>query len=449
MHSAKPTTIKFLIVLFISGGLQMTAFSQENSPYSRYGLGDITPNRNIFNRGMAGIAAGVSDYQSVNFTNPAALSNIFNTIFDVAAEADFRTLKSSNPAKKSSSANSLFSYLQMAFPLSSPAMYKKDRRWAMSFGLKPFSKINYKIEKRERLTGIDSLYTLYEGSGGANQAYVSTALKIKNFSVGVTAGYMFGNKEYSTKLQFINDTVIYYQSNSANKTTFGGIFLNAGLQYEKVFNQDAKLEVPKILRVGMYGNWQQKMRANREDIRETISFDPNGRIYRIDSIYEQKDIKGKIIIPATIGMGFSFQNAHWMYGADFETTNWNNYRYYGQTDLVKNSWMIRAGAQYYPAKQNTPSKKYFNFVRYRGGFYYGSDYIKLNTNRPDYGFTLGAGMPLTSLQRISYTGEYAVLNTALELGNRGNRTSGIRENIIRFSIGVSMNARWFQKPKYN
>ena len=58
-------------------------------------------------------------------------------------------------------------------------------------------------------------------------------------------------------------------------------------------------------------------------------------------------------------------------------------------------------------------------------------------------------MPLTSLRRISYTGEYVVLNTALEFGSRGNKQTNLREGITRFSIGISMNARWFQKPKYN
>ena len=78
-------------------------------------------------------------------------------------------------------------------------MRKKDIKWGMSFGLKPVSKINYKIENRARLTGIDSVYTLYEGTGGLNQAFIGTGIKIKNLSLGINAGYMFGSKDYSTK----------------------------------------------------------------------------------------------------------------------------------------------------------------------------------------------------------------------------------------------------------
>ncbi|MBK9532237.1 MAG: hypothetical protein IPO42_10655 [Chitinophagaceae bacterium] len=88
-------------------------------------------------------------------------------------------------------------------------MAKKNMFWAMSFGIKPVSKMNYKIEKNERLTGIDSLNTLYEGSGGLNQAFFGTGFKYKNLSVGINAGYMFGNKDYNTMLTFISDSSFF------------------------------------------------------------------------------------------------------------------------------------------------------------------------------------------------------------------------------------------------
>ena len=447
MHSVKLTMAKILIVLIVACGLQTSAFAQENSPYSRYGLGDLTPNHNVFTRGMGGISAAVADNKSINFTNPASLTLIGNTIFDVATEIDFRTLKSSNPAKKFTSANTYVSYLQMAFPLTTPKMAKKQMLWAMSFGLKPVSKINYKIEKNER-TGIDSLNTLYEGSGGANQAFFGTGLRYKNFSIGINAGYMFGNKESSTILTFINDSVFYSISNSATKTTFGKFVINGGIQYDITLKKDPKGNTEKNLRLGLYGNLQQKLKAKSDIIRETIIYDQNGNPFRVDSVYI-KNVKGTIKVPAMVGLGFAYQDAHWLLGADFEYGNWASYRYLDSTDQVQNNWTIRAGAQYYPASENTPVKKYFNFVKYRAGLYYGSDYIKTNANRPEYGFTIGFGMPLTTLKRISYTGEYVVLNTGFEFGNRGNKQTNLRENVMRVSIGVSMNARWFQKPKYN
>ena len=456
MHSVKLTMAKILIVLFVACGLQMSATAQENSPFSRYGLGDLTPNHNVFTRGMGGISAGIAENNSINFpnsnsinfTNPASLATIRNTIFDLGTEIDYRIIKSSNPAKKFTSANTYVSYLQLAFPLTTPKMAKKNMAWAMSIGLKPVSKINYKIEKNER-TSIDSLNTLYEGTGGVNQANIGTGFKYKNLSIGINAGYMFGSKDYSTKLTFINDTTYYYQTNSENKTTFGGFFINGGIQYDLVLAKDIKGNPTKNLRLGVYGNLQQNIKASNDLIREIIIYDNSGNQYRLDSVYDAKDVKGQIKFPAMVAAGAVYEDAHWLIGADFEYGNWKSYRFYGQTDQVQNSWTIRAGTQYYPAKLNTPVKKYFNFVKYRAGIYYGPDYIKTNSNRAEYGFTIGTGMPLTSLRKISYTGEYVVLNTALEFGSRGNKQSNLRESVVRFSIGISMNARWFQKPKYN
>src|SRR6187549_1750610 len=97
MHLAKLTIYKFLPVLIVACSLQHAVFSQENSPYSRYGLGDMVPQTNIVSRGMGGFSAGFSDYQSINFVNPASYANLKTTIFDIGFEVDRRTLRSFTP----------------------------------------------------------------------------------------------------------------------------------------------------------------------------------------------------------------------------------------------------------------------------------------------------------------------------------------------------------------
>ncbi|MGB4936453.1 MAG: hypothetical protein WBO30_05505 [Ferruginibacter sp.] len=426
----------------------MSVSAQENSPYSRYGIGDLTPNKNVLSRGMGGVSAAIADFNSINYTNPSSLTTINNTIFDVGTEIDYRILKSSNPAKKFTSANTYVSYLQLAFPLTTPKMAKKDIFWAMSLGLKPVSKINYKIEKTERLAGIDSINTLYEGKGGVNQVFLGTALKYKNISFGINAGYMFGSKDNSTKVSFIDDTVYYHQSNSADVTTFGGFFINGGLQYDITLRKDDKNNTEQNLRLGVFGNMKQNLKAKNDLVREIIIYDQSGGYYRVDSVYEEKDVAGTITYPAMIGIGGVYQDANWMIGLDFEYGNWSAYRYYGQTDQVQNNWTVRLGAQYSPFKLGTPTSKYFKYVKYRAGIYYGPDYINTNSNRPEYGVSLGAGLPLTSLKQRNIYGDYVVLNTALEIGNRGNKQTNLRENLVRFSLGIAMNARWFRKQKY-
>ena len=460
MHLVKPTTAGLKRTLGLVSALFISSFAiaQENSPYSRYGIGDIAPNQNMVNRAMGGISAGYADFQSINFVNPASLANLSNTVFDLGASVDIRNLKSNNSPEKFQSVNTLISYLQIGFPIASQKFRNKGNSWGVSFGLRPVTRINYKIEQNSRLSNIDSLNTIYEGNGGITQANISTGIKIKNFSFGLSTGYSFGNKDYNTRLNFINDTVAYYKSNTSTKTQFGGGFLNLGVQYEFKFEKTDKANPAykryDVLRLGAYANLQQNLSAKRDNLAETFEYDAGGGTYSIDTVESTLGVKGKINIPAVYGAGFTYTNENWLFGADVEMSNWKDYRYYGQTDFVQNTYTIRAGAQYFPAKINTPASKYWSFVKYRAGLYYGNDYVKLNgQNRMAYGFTFGAGMPLTKIQRNTYErmrdGD-VVLNTGLEIGARGNKQSkSLREGLVRFNIGITMNARWFTRYKYD
>ncbi|MEO6489946.1 MAG: hypothetical protein ABIO04_08420 [Ferruginibacter sp.] len=449
MHLANLTTAWFKRIFGLLIFLSIFSFvsAQENSPYSRYGIGDIVPNQNIVSRGMGGISAAYTDYRSINLINPAAIGNTAITIFDVGGEIDIRTLKSNSSPEKFRATNTLISYLQLAFPISSAKMKRRGNSWGLTFGLRPVSRISYKIEKIERIQLLpnfnDSLSTINEGSGGLNQINIGTAIRIKNLSFGINTGYSFGNKDYSTRKSFLNDTVIYYQSNTETQVHFSGLFLNLGAQYT------IKL-AHGTLGLGAYGNLQQDLKAKTDNFEGTFTYDGNGGTVTIDTVAYTKDIKGTVKVPATYGGGFNFYNKHWLFGVDFETTNWNSYRSYGQKEAVQDNWTIRAGAQYFPAKDNTPSGKYWSFVRYRAGFYYGNDYIKLDKNRPAYAVTIGASFPLvTSVQHTRF-GDYVMLNTGFEFGAKGNRqTQSVRENITRINIGISMNARWFQKRSFD
>lgn len=441
MHSAKLTMVKYFSLFILAFSSQLSAFSQENSPYSRYGVGDIVPNHNIVTRGMGGIAAGYINGQAINFTNPATYSALTSTVFDLGTEVDSRKLKTTNPTSSFKATNAIFSYMQLGFPIKMKKANKKDIFLGMNIGLKPISRINYKISQYERLTGIDSMVTLYEGSGGVNEAYVGTGLAIKNFSIGFNVGYMFGNKNYSTAKNFLNDTVSYYPSVSSAKTNFGGLLLNGGMQYAFRLNKTS------LLRLGAYGSLKQDLTASRDLTHETVTYDADGTPIRVDSVYES-NTKGTLVYPASFGFGGTLQKSNWTVGADFEMTNWKDYSFYNQKDSVQNNWKVRLGVEYFPAKVGTPLKKYFNFVKYRAGFYFGPDNVRLTNSLPEYAFTFGAGFPL-KLRKSYYETQNSILNTAIEIGSRGDNQSKIRENFFRISFGLSLSDLWFRRAKYD
>ena len=154
---------------------------------------------------------------------------------------------------------------------------------------------------------------------------------------------------------------------------------------------------------------------------------------RIDSVYENNNQKGKVQMPATFGAGFSLEKEHVLLGADFETTQWDNYRFFGQKDLVKNNWTAKFGVQYFPASVGTTG--YFNFVKYRAGFSFGNDYIDVGKNLPVYTISVGGAFPL-KLKHSFYDLQYSMMNLAFEYGNRGNNNNNITENIYKICCRI-------------
>jgi hypothetical protein len=430
------TLSRFTVLVALSLGYCSLLSAQENSPYSRYGLGDQVPSGNIITRSMGGISTTYFDYQSINFMNPATYSKLrYVTTFDLGFEVDTRTLREPNNPSKFNSASTNISYVQLGIPLN-------KRNWGLNFGLKPATRVNYKIQTFER-NSIDSLTTLYEGNGGSYDVFLGTGVSIKNFSIGINAAYTFGTKDYSTRKTFLNDSVYYYQSSHQTKSTFGGFTFQGGILYTPQLSKDI------FLRIGATGQMERTFNANRDIIRETFEYDPNGGIFRVDSVYQQNDISGTVTYPSTYAVGFSFVRAtpeltnNWLIGLDYTSTKWSSYQFFGEKDPLQDSWQVKFGGQWTP--DGLRGKSYWSRVTYRTGFFFGRDYIKADADLPMLGVTAGAAFPI---RRSNYTNQYTVINTGFEVGRRGNDQNKIRENFFRISVGLSLSDVWFQKRKY-
>ena len=383
---------------------------------------------------MGGVSAAYSDFHTVNFINPASYSKLKYTTFDVGLEIDSRTLKALDPPRKFSSASPIISYIQMGIPLA----MKKD--WGFTFGLRPITRINYKVERNERISGIDSLNSLFEGNGGTYEVHVGTGFGIKNFSVGVNVGYLFGSKNFSTRKSFIPDSsdIFYYQTNHETLSNYNGLLLNGGIQYA------GKLNSSTFLRLGVHGNAKKTLNGTKNIIRETFKYNTvSGNIDSIDRIYSEPDIDGSVQYPSTFGGGFIFdKTGKWMFGADLEVSEWDDYKFFGEKDQVQNSWKLHVGGQIVPK----PGKNYFSYVAYRLGFVYGKDYIRVDKDLPLWSASAGASFPM---RKAAYTNQYSMINLGLEFGQRGNKENLVREGFFRFTLGFSLSDLWFVKRKYD
>lgn len=110
-------------------------FAQENSPYSRYGIGNLLPAANTANRAMGGISAGYADPTTLNSVNPATYSDLIYSTLDVGVEYDGRNLKQKDPLASYKSNNAIISYMQFGFPLLMENKKARESKtaWAMSF----------------------------------------------------------------------------------------------------------------------------------------------------------------------------------------------------------------------------------------------------------------------------------------------------------------------------
>jgi hypothetical protein len=451
LEKSRLNYVKIFFVLFLFS-FSASLFAQDNSPYSRYGLGDASAGANVTLRSLGGISAAYADVISVNFNNPASYSQFQaireqrskklasgRVVLDVGTNLEARTLIAPNTANRFTSNDLLFSYVQVGVPL--------RRNWGLAFGIRPVSRISYLINRDDSLKDpvsgntIERAITEFRGTGGSYLPTIGTGFAIKNFSLGFNAGYLFGNRENTTLRNLINDSVQYYSGEYTTNSSFGHLYFDAGVQYE------AKLNKTTLLRLGFSGNWKQTITGTQDKLIQTYTLGTAGEELKVDSVYENDGVKGKIIYPSSYKGGFVVQHSEtngkgWLFGADYTKGNWSQYRFFGQTDSVQNNWMLNVGAQITPR----PQANYFSNVTYRFGFFTGKDYIKVQNDLPVYGLSFGAALPVRPSRMAP--NQFTIFNVGIQYMKRGNNNNLLKENLFRLSLGLNLTDLWFGKRKY-
>lgn len=457
MQSASTIALRHkfsLATALLSSLFFSSVHAQDNSAYSRYGLGNLYPRMNVINRGMGGVSAAYSDIFSINYNNPASYAGfqVFQeqrskkvssarVILDAAVSYDSRKLAEPNTTRSFTANDILFSHVYVGIPI--------RKNWGMSFGIRPLSRVGYNILRAEKLqspsgTVIDSAVTQYTGTGGSFLPTIGTGFGTNNFRVGINVGYLFGKKELTTRRAFLSDTAEYAASNHTINTNYGSLFYTVGTQWM------VDLSKTSVLRIGASGNWKQTLSGTQDVLRQTYTRNAAGQELRVDSVFQQDDIEGNVVYPATYTAGFMLDFAPgqrtrgWNIGVDYAAGKWNDYRFFGAQDLVQNNWELRFGAQITPSETAIQNGK---LKSYRFGFFTGRDYVKVGNDLPVYGFTFGLGLPLRNYSRLS--NQASVLNLGLEYSRRGNDKNLIKEDLFRLSLGLNFTDFWFGKRKYD
>jgi hypothetical protein len=415
-----------LIVLLLLFSFSVFAQTRISSPYSRYGLGDLTDNSNAWNFSMGGTSIALRSPYHINSTNPASYTAFDSSsfVFEGGLVIDYVTLKT-NIQTVSRTYGSV-GYLTFGFPVT--------KWWKMNISLLPYTNVGYNISSSQVSPGIGSETMIYAGSGGINQFLWGNGFRItKHLSLGINASYMFGSMIREASSTF-PDSVYYLNFRLSNDVSINGLYFDYGIQYTANLNKDVKMTTGAV-----FGT-NTKLNA-KTDLLAVTYFKSNGSEYIKDTISSQPGLRGTVNIPLMFGLGVGFDKTDkWMVGADFKWQNWKNFRAFDLNDSLVNSYQIHAGFEVIPDINSYTN--YLKRIRYRVGLTYSNTYLELRAKHLNaYAISLGFGLPFRGLK----TG----LNLGAEFGSRGTTSSDlIKESYFKFVVGFSIYERWFVKRKY-
>ncbi len=245
--------IKYLFIFLAYAALtQLNAQgSNINSPFSRFGIGDLRSESPMSIRQMGGVGTSFIDAYHANFDNPASLAHLRTTAFDVGISLDYAKIKDAN--NQSSHWFGNLGYLGLAFPMRNPLneVFSRDKHeffWSMGFAVMPNSRTSYNIiSEGENEAG--PILRDFNGSGGSYKVMWSNALKYKNLSLGVNLGALFGKFDYERNIAFPG-TLGAYNNEFSTTYSMRSLYTKFGLIYlqklnkaseEDLVNPDAKL----------------------------------------------------------------------------------------------------------------------------------------------------------------------------------------------------------------
>ncbi len=418
---------------------------KDNSPYSRFGLGDLN-NRNFYTVDfMGGAGAAFLDPYTINILNPASLSYLRSTAFDIGLYGERAKLSGAEGSFASWNGN--LEYISLAFPLQNPLndlldRVKRDFNHGMAFTLMPYSTVGYDISSFDQDPDLGEIERNYQGTGGTYQFLFSNGFRYKNFSAGIGLGYLFGKITRDRNVIF-SDFDVAFENNFSNSYSVSGFLWNIGFNYRWVLNKDAMVARPNTeedsFTVGLFGNTKTGF-SGREDNFEFITQSFTGLR---DTFLISEDVEGNGTLPAAFGLGVNYKKGNkWSLSMDYWRSAWSGYENdFDETDL-ENASRVSFGGFYRPNYKSVTN--YFSRVYYRFGIYYQTDPREIDSERiRDVGLSLGLGLPFFYQRKISHA------NLGLTIGRKGYGTP-ISEQYFRLSFSFTFNDdEWFVKRKFN
>ena len=432
-----------LALAFLATSLSLAAQKSTLSPFSRLGLGDLQGDYQSWSRSGGRAAVSLAPENQVNLTNPASVTFAERPIFNINAETQFIEL--SNASEKQSLENFTVNSFNYAFPLGD--------RMGMGFGLKPFSRVGYRIVDRNTGDTLNGRRE-FEGDGSLNEAFLYAGAQLINhgdstvLSIGARTSFLFGTLRRS-RAYYLDDTR-FFNSRTIERNIYRDFLFSLGGHFQFYPNP----QKPVMWHVGL--TFQPEMRINRKFDRLSETFITNslGNDISMDTVSFAEDRSGYVTLPMAVrvGLGFTWKD-RLVVNADYGYRDWSGLRTNDtrKQDIanLQADHQLGVGLAYTPNTNQLFNASVFQFMTYRTGFYYQSGYLATNDAAvKDLGMTFGLDIPL----RKSRSG--SSIQIGVELGQRGDvQKNLIQEKYAHLMFGVNLRPnfvdRWFYKRKYD
>lgn len=414
-------TLLVLLLTMLSG--VTVAQNNTNSPYTRYGYGQLADQGSGNSKAMGGIAYGLRDKFQINAANPASYTAVDSLTFIFDGSVSLQNTNFDNGVVKKNAKNSSFDYITMQFRAS---------RWAaISLGLLPYSNMGYNLSEyreNEEYPENSSMIS-YSGEGGLHQVYLGAGFKIlKNLSVGANFSYLWGDITRTASMTFPSNSS-NLPSTRVTNLAVKSYKLDFGAQYTHRFGAKHAATLGVVFSPGHELH-------NDADVQDQTGNSNTGATVQV------RDTVATCGIPTTWGVGVTYvYDDRLTVGLDATFQNWEKTTFMNDENAFCNRGKIAIGAEFLP---NPMARNYLALVKYRLGAFYSKPYYKVHGERAadEYGVTAGFGLPIPRTRSVlSISGQY--------VRTKGKKDAFLSENTLRVCIGITFNERWFHKRKVN
>ncbi len=347
--------------------------------------------------------------------------------------------------------------------------------------IQPFGNAVGRLHETEKFKNLQRQKEAYRLAGDQcnfeklrNQIYHMDKRKqnLSTFSAGLNASFLFGNLESTRRVLYPNNSSnqFYYNTKNSRTMRIKDFSFDYGVQQTFRIDSMPKKGKWKLLCDSSGNSGSKNRRELKEKVRVTLgatfgmatdlnakrdilsfSYFTTATGYEVpkDTMENFTAQEGTVSLPMSGSAGIVVKKGErWLIGADYSFQNWSEFSSFGESSSdLKNSMRISLGGQYTPNKASEAKGSYWKKVQYRAGLKYYNTYLDLKDTRlTESSVSLGLGLPVGFRTQFNYS----VLNLGFEIGQRGTSENGlVKEQFYRAVIGLTINDKWFQKPKFD